>query len=56
MAQGDFVKEDALFQHNQLSIFLHKNYPFSIGNITKHGNVRYFSVVDKVEKKELKIA
>ena len=53
MAQGDVVKEDTLFQDKRSSTFLHKNYQFSIGKGVRHINVRYFFVVDKVEKKEL---
>ena len=42
-------------QDNESCVLLHKNYPFSIGKGTKHVNVRYFFVVDKMEKKEVKV-
>ena len=35
---------------------LHKNYPFSIGKESKHANVRFFFVVDSIEKKDVKLA
>ena len=35
---------------------LHKNYPFSIGKGSKHANARNLFVVDKMEKKEVKVA
>jgi len=42
-------------QDNQSCILLHKNHPFSVGRGSKHINVRYFFVIDKVEKKEVRI-
>ena len=36
-------------------MLLHKNHSFSVGKGSKHINVRYFFVVDKVEKKKVKI-
>ena len=55
LAQGDEAKEDVLIQDNQSCMLLHKNHPFSVGKGSKHVNVRYFFVVDKAEKKEVKI-
>ena len=55
LAQGDDLKEDVLLQDNKSSIILHKNYPYSVGKGSKHINVRYFFVVDKVKKKEVKM-
>ena len=34
---------------------LQKNYPYSAGKGSKHIHIRYFFVVDKIEKKEIKI-
>ena len=56
MAQGDEAKEDVLMQHNQSCVLMHKNYPFSVGKGSKHVNVRYFFVVDKIENKEVRVA
>ena len=56
MSQGDEVKEDALHQDNQSCTQLHKNYPFSVGRGSKHVNIRCFFVVDKMEKRDAKMA
>jgi hypothetical protein len=42
-------------QDNQSCILLYKNHPFSVGKGSKHINVRYFFVIDKINKKEVKI-
>ena len=42
-------------QDNKSSILMHENYPCSIHKGSKHVNVRYFFVVDKTRKKELKV-
>ena len=55
LAQGDNSKEDVLFQDNKSCMHLHKNCPFSIGNGSKHANVRCFFVVDNMEKKDAKM-
>ena len=34
---------------------LHKNHHFSIGKGSEHANARYFFVVDKMEKKDVKM-
>ena len=56
LSQGGNDKEDALMQDNQSCMFLHEYHPFSIGRGNKHINVRYFFVVDKIEKKEARMA
>ena len=55
IAQGEEVKEDILLQDNKSAIILQKNYPYSTRKGSKHIHVRYFFVVDKIEKKEIKI-
>jgi len=55
MAQGEFPKEDILMQDNQTAMLLEKNCPLSIGKGSKHINIRYFSVTDKVQKREVKV-
>ena len=42
-------------QDNESAILLQKNYPFSTGRGSKHVNIRYFFIVDKLAKKEVKI-
>ena len=56
LAQGDSDKEDALMQDNESCTLFHKNHPFSVGKGSKHINFRCFFVVDKLEKKEVKIS
>ena len=56
MAQGDVDKEDVLTQENKSCVLLHKNYPLSIGKGTKHIHVRHFFVVNKIEKKAVKVS
>lgn len=56
LAQGDDAEEDVLLQDNKSCITLHKNCPFSVGKGSKHVNVRYFFPVDKMEKKEVRMA
>ena len=34
---------------------MHNNHPFSVGEGSKHINVRHFFVVDKVENKEVRV-
>ena len=55
LAQGDSDKEDVLTQDNESRVLLRKNHPFAVEKGTKHMNVRCFFVVDKLEKKEVKI-
>lgn len=47
--------EDLLLQNNKSAIPLQKNWPFWTGKGSKHINVRYFFVVNKIKKKELRI-
>ena len=55
LAQGDEAKEDILMKDNESCILLHQNYPFSTRTGSKHINVRYFFVVDKIRSKEVRI-
>jgi len=36
-------------------MLLEKNYPFSVRKGSKHINIRYFFVTDKVQKREVKV-
>ena len=42
-------------QENESCMFSYKHHPFSVGKGIKHVNVRHFFVVDKLDKKEVKI-
>ena len=42
-------------QDNKSCVLLHTTHPFSVGKGSKHTNIRYFFVVDKIDKKEAKI-
>ena len=43
-------------QHDTSCILLHKNHLFSVGKGSKHMHVRCFFAVDKIDKKEVRIA
>ena len=53
LSQGGNDKEEVLMQGDQSCMLMHKHHPFSIGRESKYVNVRYFFVVDKMEKKEV---
>ena len=55
IGQGDSATEDIPMQDNKSSILLQKNWPFSTGKESKHINIRYFFVVDKIKNKGVKI-
>jgi hypothetical protein len=55
-AQGYDVKDKAFFQDNNSSILLEKNGKASSSKRTKHINIRYFFITDKVSKKEVSVA
>jgi len=40
---------------NQTAMLLEKNYPFSVWKGSKHINIRYFFVTEKVQKREVKV-
>jgi hypothetical protein len=48
-AQGYGVKDDVLFQDNKSSILLEKNGKASSSNRTKHINILYFFITDRVK-------
>ena len=56
LAQGDKPIEDILMQDNKSAILLQKNWPFSTGKGSKHINVRYFFVKDKIDNKEVRLS
>ena len=54
-AQGYGVTENIIFQDNQAAILLEKNGKASSGKRTKHLNMRYFFVTDRIANRELSV-
>jgi hypothetical protein len=54
-AQGYLVKDSKLYQDNQSTMLLAKNGKKSSGKRTRHINIRYFFVSDRVKSKEVSI-
>ena len=54
-SQGYGVKESIIYQDNQSSILLEKNGRGSSSKRTRHINIRYFFVTDRVQNKEVSI-
>jgi hypothetical protein len=55
-AQSYGVKYNVLFQDNKSSILLEKNGKALSSKRTKHINIRYFFITDRVEKEEVSVA
>jgi hypothetical protein len=53
--QGFTVEENILFQDNKSAILLEQNGKASSSKRTKHIDIRYFFVTDKISKGELKV-
>jgi hypothetical protein len=54
-AQGYEVKENILYQDNKSAILMEKNGKASSTKRTKHINIRYFFVTDRIKNKELDV-
>jgi hypothetical protein len=54
-AQGYGVKDNVLFQDNKSSILLEKNGKASSSKRTKHINIRYFLITDRVSEEEVSL-
>ena len=54
-AQGYGVTENVIFQDNQAAILLEKNGKASSGKRTKHLNMRYFFVTDRIARRECSV-
>jgi hypothetical protein len=54
-AQGNDVKDNVLFQDNNSSILLEKNGKASSSKRTKHINIRYFFITDRVSNEEVSV-
>jgi len=55
-AQGEHVPTTTIYQDNKSMILLAENGKTSSGKRTKHLDVRYFFVTDKIKKGEVKVA
>jgi hypothetical protein len=54
-AQGYEVRENKVFQDNQSAILLEKNGRKSSSRRTRHINIRYFFVTDRIQSRELTV-
>ena len=54
-AQGYDVRDNVLFQDNKSAILLEKNGKASSSKRTKHINIRYFFITDRVEKGDVSL-
>jgi hypothetical protein len=54
-AQGYGVKDNVFFQANKSSILLEKNGKALSSKRTKHINIRYFFITDRVSKEEVSV-
>jgi hypothetical protein len=54
-AQGYGVEDAKIYQYNQSTILLAKNGRASSGKMTRHINIRYFFVADRVKSGEVSI-
>ena len=54
-AQGYKSNDTILYQDNKSAILLEKNGKMSSGKKTKHINIRYFFITNRIEKGELKV-
>jgi hypothetical protein len=55
MAQGYGVTQNLLLQDNKSSILLERNGKASSGKRTRHINIQYFFITDRVNMKEIEI-
>ena len=55
MSEQGYPLENILFQDNQSAILLEKNGKFSSGQRTKHINVRYFFIKDRIDDGEIEV-
>ncbi len=54
-AQGYSVRDNIVFQDNKSSILLERNGKMSSSKRTKHINVRYFFITDRISKGEVRV-
>ena len=54
--QGIWVKNTIMYQDNKSTILLANNGKYSSSKCTKHINIRYFFVTDRIRTKELMVS
>jgi hypothetical protein len=54
-AQGMEIADNLIYQDNQSAILLERNGRRSSGKRTRHIDIRYFFIADRIEKKEVRI-
>ena len=55
-AQGYNVTDNVVFQDNQSTILLEKNGKASSGKRTRHINIRYFFITDRINTQEVRVS
>jgi hypothetical protein len=55
IAQGGYAGEDVLMQDNQSAILLANNGRYSAKKGSKHVEIRYFFITDRIQKKHIKV-
>jgi hypothetical protein len=55
LAQGYDARDNVVFQDNQSAILLERNGRRSSGRRTRHINIRYFFVTDRIKNGELRV-
>ena len=55
IAQGGYANEDILMQDNQSTILLENNGRFSVGKGSRHINIRYFFITDRIKNNDFKV-
>lgn len=53
--QGFKIQDNVIFQDNQSAMLLERNGRASSGRRTRHVNIRYFFVADRIKNKELRV-
>ena len=53
--QGYKLKNNIVFQDNKIAVLLERNGKLSSGKRTKHINVRYFFITDRISKGEVRV-
>jgi hypothetical protein len=54
-AQGYGIRENIVYQDNESAILMEKNSKASSSKRTKHINIRYYFVADRISKKDLTV-
>ena len=55
IAQGGYDNEDVLMQDNQSTMLLENNGRYSVGKGSRHVDIRYFFITDRIQKKHVKV-